>query len=59
MTKEHGEIKEQIVKGQLSLHGIRKQKVEVGKELDKANADFIIDKEKLDKKGSDFKIQTS
>ena len=50
MTKEHGEIKEQIVKGQLSLHGIRKQKVEVGKELDKANSRLYNAKEKLDKK---------
>ena len=50
MTKEHSEIKEQIVKGQSSLQGIRKQQVEVGKELDEANSRLNNAKEKLNKK---------
>jgi chromosome segregation ATPase len=35
ITKEHKQMKDEIVKGQTTLHGIRKQQVEVGKELDK------------------------
>jgi seryl-tRNA synthetase len=50
MTKEHGEIKEQIVKGQSSLQRIRKQQVEVGKELDETNSRLNNAKEKLNKK---------
>ena len=50
LEKEHSEIKEQIVKGQSSLHGIRKQQVEVGKELDEANSRLYNAKKKLDKK---------
>jgi len=50
MTKEHNEIKEQIVKGQSALHGIRKQQVEVGKELDETNSRLYNAKEGLDKK---------
>ena len=50
MTKEHNEIKEQIVKEQLALHGIRKQQVEVGKELDEANSRLYNAKEELNKK---------
>ncbi len=50
MTKEHGEIKEQIVKGQSSLQRIRKQQVEVGKELDETNSRLNNTKEKLNKK---------
>jgi chromosome segregation ATPase len=50
MTKEHNEIKEQIVKGQSSLQGIRKQQVEVGKELDEANSRLYNAKEELNKK---------
>ena len=50
LEKEHSEIKEQIVKGQSSLHGIRKQQVEIGKELDEANSRLYNAKKKLDKK---------
>ena len=50
MTKEHNEIKEQIVKGQLSLQGIRKQQVEVGKELDESNSRLYNAKKELDEK---------
>jgi len=50
MTNEHNEIKKQIVKGQLSLHGIRKQQVEVGKELDEANSRLYNTKKELDEK---------
>jgi chromosome segregation ATPase len=50
LEKEHSEIKEQIVKGQSSLHGIRKQQVEVGKELDEVNSRLYNAKKKLDKK---------
>ena len=50
MIKEHGEIKEQIVKGQSSLQRIRKQQVEVGKELDETNSRLNNAKEKLNKK---------
>jgi predicted nucleic acid-binding Zn-ribbon protein len=61
MTKEHNEIKEQIVKGQSSLHGIRKQRVEVGKELDKANSRLYNAKKELDEKDQfqDTSILTS
>ena len=38
ITKEHKQMKDEIVKGQTTLHGIRKQQVEVGKELDEANS---------------------
>ena len=50
MTKEHNEINEQIVKGQSSLHGIRKQQVEVGKELDEVNSKLYNAKKELDEK---------
>ena len=61
MTKEHNQIKEQIAKGQSSLHGIRKQQVEVGKELDEANSRLYNAKEELDKKDQfqDTSILTS
>ena len=45
----HNQIKEQITKGQSSLHGIRKQQVEVGKELDEANSRLYNAKEELNK----------
>ena len=32
--KEQKQIKEEIAKGQSTIHGLRKQQVEVGKELD-------------------------
>ena len=50
MTKEHEKIKNEITNGQTSLHGIRKQQVEVGKELDEANSRLYNAKEELDKK---------
>ena len=61
MIKEHNQIKEQIMKGQSSLYGIRKQQVEVGKELDEANSRLYNAKEELDKKDQfqDTSILTS
>ena len=50
LEKEHSEIKEQIVKGQSALHGIRKQQVEVGKKLDEANSRLYNAKQELVKK---------
>jgi chromosome segregation ATPase len=50
MTKEHEKIKNEITKGQINLHGIRKQQVEVGKELDEANSRLYNAKEELNKK---------
>ena len=50
MTKEHEKIKNEITNGQTSLHGIRKQQVEVGKELDEANSRLYNAKEQLNKK---------
>ena len=50
MTKEHEKIKNEITNGQTSLHGIRKQQVEVGKELDEANSRLYNAKEELNKK---------
>ena len=50
MIKEHKEVKEQIVKGQSTLHGIRKQQIEVGKELDEASSRLYNAKQELDKK---------
>ncbi len=43
-------MKEEIVKGQTTLHGIRKQQVEVGKELDEANSRLYNAKQELDEK---------
>jgi len=50
MTKEHEKIKNEITNWQTSLHGIRKQQVEVGKELDEANSRLYNAKEELNKK---------
>ena len=50
MIKEQEGIKNEIVKGQTTLHGIRKQQIEVGKELDEANSRLYNAKEELDKK---------
>ena len=50
MTKEHEKIKNEITNGQTSLHGLRKQQVEVGKELDEANSRLYNAKEELNKK---------
>ena len=50
MIKEHKEVKGQIVKGQSTLHGIRKQQIEVGKELDEASSRLYNAKQELDKK---------
>ena len=52
MIKEHKEVKEQIVKGQSTLQGIRKQQIEVGKELDETNSKLIKTKQELDKKNN-------
>ena len=43
-------MKEEITKGQTTLHGIRKQQVEVGKELDEANSRLYNAKQELDEK---------
>ena len=50
MVKEHKEVKGQIVKGQSTLHEIRKQQIEVGKELDEASSRLYNAKQELDKK---------
>ena len=50
MVKEQKEIKNQITKEQSTLHGLRKQQIEVGKELDEANSRLYNAKEELDKK---------
>jgi len=49
-TKKHDEIKEQIAQEQSILQSIRKQQVEVEKELDEANSRLYNAKEELDKK---------
>jgi len=50
MTKEHEKNKNEITNGQTSLHGKRKQQVEVGNELDEANSRLYNAKEELNKK---------
>jgi len=50
MRKEYEKIENEITNGQTSLHGIRKQQVEVGKELDEANSRLYNAKEELNKK---------
>ena len=50
MIEEQKEIKNDITKGQTTLHGIRKQQIEVGKELDEANSRLYNAKEELNKK---------
>ncbi|MGB0724349.1 MAG: DNA repair protein [Nitrosopumilus sp.] len=50
MVKEQKEIKNEITKEQSTLHGLRKQQIEVGKELDEANSRLYNAKEELDKK---------
>ena len=50
ITKEHNQMKDEIIKGQTTLHGIRKQQVEVGKELDEENSRLYNSKQELDKK---------
>jgi predicted nucleic acid-binding Zn-ribbon protein len=50
ITKEHKQMKEEITKGQTTLHGIRKQQVEVGKELDEANSRLYNAKQELGEK---------
>ena len=61
MIKEQKEIKEGITKGQTTLHGLRKQQIEVGKELDEANSRLYNAKQELDKKDQfqDTSILTS
>ena len=49
-TKKHEEIKEQIKQEQSTLHNVRKQQVEVEKELDEANSRLYNAKEELEKK---------
>jgi len=49
-TRKHREIKEQIALEQTNLHNIKKQQVEVEKELDEANSRLYNAKQKLDKK---------
>ena len=49
-TKKHDEIKEQIEKEQTTLHNIKKQQVEVEKELEEANSRLYNAKNELDKK---------
>ena len=50
MIKEHSKIKNEIIKGQTTVHNIRKQQIEVGKELDKANSKLYNAKQELQKK---------
>ena len=61
MIKEQKEIKDGITKGQTTLHGLRKQQIEVGKELDEANSRLYNAKQELDKKDQfqDTSILTS
>jgi chromosome segregation ATPase len=61
MIKEQKEIKDGITKGQTTLHGLRKQQIEVGKELDEANSRLYNAKQELDKKDQfqDTRILTS
>ena len=61
MIKEQKEIKDGITKGQTTLHGLRKQQIEVGKELDEANSRLYNAKQELDKKDQfqDTNILTS
>jgi chromosome segregation ATPase len=61
MIKEQKEIKDGITKGQTTLHGLRKQQIEVGKELDEANSRLYNAKDELDKKDQfqDTSILTS
>ena len=50
ITKERKQMQEEIVKGQRTLQGIRKQQIEVGKELDEANSRLYNAKQELDEK---------
>ena len=50
MTKEHEKVKEEVTKGQSDLHLIRKQQIDVEKELEEANSRLYNAKEELDKK---------
>jgi len=49
-TRKYEEIKEQIALEQTNLHNIKKQQVEVEKELDEANSRLYNAKQELDKK---------
>ena len=49
-TKKHDEIKERIAQEQATLHNIKKQQVEVEKELEEANSRLYNAKNELDKK---------
>jgi len=49
-TKKYEELKEQITQEQSTLHNIRKQQVEVEKELEEANSRLYNAKDELDKK---------
>jgi chromosome segregation ATPase len=61
LTKEQKEIKEEIVKEQSNLHGIKKQQIESEKELDEANSRLYNANEELEKKDhfQDTNILTS
>ncbi|WP_299293703.1 DNA repair protein [Nitrosopumilus sp.] len=50
MTKEHEKVKEEMTKGQSDLHLIRKQQIDVEKELEEANSRLYNAKEELEKK---------
>jgi len=49
-TKKYEKIKEQVSQEQVTLHNIKKQQLEVGKELEEANSRLYNAKEELDKK---------
>lgn len=50
MTKEHEKVKAEVTKGQSDLHLIRKQQIDVKKELEEANSRLYNAKEELNKK---------
>ena len=49
-TRKYDEIKEQVTQEQATLHSIRKQQIEVEKELEEANSRLYNAKNELDKK---------
>jgi len=50
LTRKHDGVREQVVQEQSTLHSIRKQKIEVEKELEEANSRLYNAKDELNKK---------
>jgi chromosome segregation ATPase len=50
ITEEHKKIKDQVIQEQTTLHNIKKQQIEYGKELDEARSRLYNAKQELEKK---------